>query len=167
MRALLPTSTRPSASTRGMPRRGSNAASPGAEQAIAVAAMLTSPPPDGLIRNSPARWRSCSTKNDFPPESQIRYGNSATCSSPVRLGEAEHQVHILHRLARRPLGEIVERRADDGAARNAVGGDPDEGHVGAAHVAGLRQARRTAARERTAPSRKTLKVSHEDPAARP
>ena len=57
---------------------------------------------------------------------------------PHGLGEAEHQVHVLHRLARRALGEVVERRADDGAAWNAVLRHPDERHVGAAHMPGLR-----------------------------
>ena len=52
---------------------------------------------------------------------------------------AEHRIHILHRLAGRAFGQVVERRADDGAARNAVGGDPDEGHVRAAHMPGLRR----------------------------
>ena len=42
---------------------------------------------------------------------------------PHRLRKAEHQVHVLHRLARRAFGEVVERRDDDGAAGDAVGGN--------------------------------------------
>src|SRR3984957_4498 len=57
---------------------------------------------------------------------------------PHRFGEPEHQVHVLHRLARRAFGEVVERRDDDGAAGDAVGGNADEDHVGTAHVPSLR-----------------------------
>src|SRR5262249_13968303 len=35
---------------------------------------------------------------------------------PQRLGKAEHEIHVLHGLPRGALAEIVERRADDGAA---------------------------------------------------
>ena len=56
-----------------------------------------------------------------------------------RLREAEHQVHVLHRLTRCALSEIIQRGADDGTAGNPIRGDADEGHVRAAHVAGLRQ----------------------------
>ena len=55
------------------------------------------------------------------------------------LGIAEHQVHVLHRLPGRALHQVVERRDDDGAARHAVLGDADEGHVRAADVPGLRR----------------------------
>ena len=44
----------------------------------------------------------------------------------------------LHGLAGGALGQVVKRRADDDAARDAVLHQPDEGHVGAAHVAGMR-----------------------------
>src|SRR5262245_41216929 len=37
-----------------------------------------------------------------------------------RLGETQHYIHVLHRLAGGALGEIVERRADDGTTRDAV-----------------------------------------------
>ena len=50
-----------------------------------------------------------------------------------------HQVHVLDRLAGGALHQIVERRDHDGAARNAVVGHADEGHVGAAHMARLRR----------------------------
>jgi hypothetical protein len=44
-------------------------------------------------------------------------------------GQAEHDVHILHRLAGRALRQIVERRNDNGAAGNTIGSDADESHV--------------------------------------
>src|SRR3954470_14561616 len=57
---------------------------------------------------------------------------------PRCFGKAEHQVHVLHGLARRALDQVVERRDHDRASRQPILGDADEGHVGAADVAGLR-----------------------------
>src|SRR5260221_359968 len=57
---------------------------------------------------------------------------------PQRVGKAEHEIHVLHGLAGGALGKVVERRADDGAAFAPVVRHPDERHVGAAHMAGLR-----------------------------
>src|SRR5262249_31823208 len=57
---------------------------------------------------------------------------------PQGLGKAEHEVHVLNRLAGGALGKVVERRADDGAALDAVLCHPDGRHVGAAHMAGFR-----------------------------
>src|SRR6266852_4941310 len=57
---------------------------------------------------------------------------------PHGLREAEHEVHVLDRLPGRALDQVVEGRADDGAALDAICGDADESHVGTTHVAGLR-----------------------------
>src|SRR5262249_41923502 len=57
---------------------------------------------------------------------------------PHDFREAEHEVHVLHRLPGGTLDQVVEGGADDGAAFDAVRYNADEGHVRAAHVAALR-----------------------------
>ena len=124
---------------------------------------LSSPGLTGRPSNHPPGVRDCPVKpgNDIvgarfaattPPSSSVHVRLTGTRASrehaPLReqrhllephgLGKSQHQVHVLHRLAGGAFDEIVERRADDGARRDAVGGDADEGHVGAADVAGLR-----------------------------
>src|SRR2546423_8553473 len=76
---------------------------------------------------------------------------------PHGLREAEHQVHVLHRLAGGALHQVVERGADDGARGDAVARDPDEGHVGAAHMAGLRRRPQRQHMTERAPPRSLLK----------
>src|SRR5690242_21683075 len=59
----------------------------------------------------------------------------------------QHHIHVLNRLAGSSLDQIVERGADDGTLGDAILGDPDEGHVGAAHVPGLRSEERRVGKE--------------------
>src|SRR5262245_2018051 len=90
--------------------------------------------------------RSCNTEALRTGRTFTGSRNQIDCSSrkqrhllePQRLGKAEHEVHVLHGLPGSALGKIVERRADDGAALDAIVGHPDEDHVAAAHMPGLR-----------------------------
>src|ERR1019366_7365943 len=65
-----------------------------------------------------------------------------------RLWPSCHHVHVLHRLARGALDQIVDDRNQNGPTRYAIGEDADETMVGTAHWAGARRlARRQYAHE--------------------
>src|SRR4051812_7602782 len=68
---------------------------------------------------------------------------------PGILRPVHHQIHVLNRLPRSALHQIVERRDHDRAAGHAILGDADEGHVGTATMPRLRRlAERKYMRER-------------------
>jgi hypothetical protein len=52
-----------------------------------------------------------------------------------RLAKAEHQIHVLHGLARGTLYQIVERRNHDRPSRDTVGNHADLNVIGVANVA--------------------------------
>ena len=69
-------------------------------------------------------------------------------SRPGRLVEAEHHVHVLHRLARRALHQVVDHRHEDRAARR-IDAPADVAEVRVRDVLDLRQRRRRPAGRRS------------------
>ena len=55
----------------------------------------------------------------------------------LRLGEAQHKVHVLYSLAARTLHQVVDRRHENGAPGNAVSNHVDETIVTATNVSRL------------------------------
>src|SRR5262249_21671363 len=87
-------------------------------------------------------WQSSNSSEIFAASRRTRLRRLRKQRNLFEAGcfrQAEHDIHVLHRLAGGALGQIVERRNDNGAAGNAIGGHTDKGHVGTAHVPGLRR----------------------------
>src|SRR3546814_388404 len=119
------------------------------------------PPQTRWRASDPMAWnptRGLSSRSSFTSSAISKSGEHRLQRQPRRLRQAGHQVHVLHRLPRGALHEIVERRDDDRPPRPPVLRHADEAVVRAAHLPGGRRLARS--EEHTSELQSLMRISY-------
>ena len=91
------------------------------------------------MRNCASEVWCCRTIPERPAIALLAHGNIAGWSMPVVSAKPSIRFMFCTAWPEAPLVRLSSTETMNGAALDAIGDDPDEGHVGAAHVPGLRR----------------------------